>query len=164
MFERKQTSARSAPRQDARSGESVLDNHLKPEFGDVFVDTCSTRSDIKAWQARIAAKIHAGDMAPTTANTILGVLRQITDEAVEDFDIRDPMRGVDNFDTREHSTYTEEEPNSLAPDRCAAVPCWDARAARCALRVHVPRVHDRAAAVVAAAAAARGPQRGHQVG
>lgn len=49
-------------------------------------------------------------------NTILGVFRRITDEAIGDYDIRDPMRGVDPFDTREHNTYTEEEHNSLPPD------------------------------------------------
>lgn len=61
--------------------------------------------------------IQAEKMQPTTANTILGVLRQITDEAVNDFDIRDPMRGIAPFDTREHATYTEEEPNSLSPEQ-----------------------------------------------
>lgn len=34
------------------------------------------------------------------------------------------MRGVDPFDTREHSTYTEEEPNSLPP---ALVPTFLAK-------------------------------------
>lgn len=95
--------------------ESVLETHLYPAFGDILMDQLRS-SDIKAWQSKTAAKIKAGDMAPTTANTILAVLRQITDEAVEDFDLRDPMRGVDMFDTREHNTYTEEEPNSLAPE------------------------------------------------
>jgi integrase len=95
---------------------SILDQHLVPEFGDLFVDQLKM-ADIKAWQGKIAKLINAGKMSPATANTILGVLRQITDEAVDDFDIRDPMRGIDAFDTREHSTYTEEEPNSLAPDQ-----------------------------------------------
>ncbi len=94
--------------------DSVLKHHLVPAFGDLFMDQLRP-SDIKAWQAKLAAKIKAKEMAPATANTILGVLRQITDEAMDDFDIRDPMRGVDAFDNREHSTYTEEEPNSLAP-------------------------------------------------
>ena len=94
--------------------ESILEHHLIPAFGRFYVDQLRP-ADLKAWQARVAAKIKAGKMAPTTANSILGVLRQITDEAVDDFDIRDPLRGIDPFDTREHSTYTEEEPNSLAP-------------------------------------------------
>lgn len=95
--------------------KSILEHHLVPAFGDFYIDQLRP-TDVKAWQAKVAARIKRDEMAPTTANTILGVLRQITDEAVDDFDIRDPMRGVDPFDTREHSTYTEEEPNSLAPN------------------------------------------------
>ncbi len=102
---------------------NIVEKHLVPAFGDLFVDQLRP-SDIKGWQTRVAAKIKTGDMAPTTANTILSVLRQITDEAVVDFDLRDPMRGVDPFDTREHSTYTEEEPNSLPP---ALVPAFLAK-------------------------------------
>ncbi len=98
---------------------SNLDKHLLPEFGDIMMDRYQM-ADVKVWQAKIAKRILAGKMAPASANTILGVLRQITDEAVDDFDIRDPMRGVDAFDTREHSTYTEEEPNSLAPEQVPA--------------------------------------------
>src|SRR5688500_17688846 len=94
--------------------ENIVDKHLIPEFGDLVADQMRT-SDSKTWMSKLAAKIRDGKLAPTTANTMLGVLRQITDEAVTDFDIRDPMRGIDLFDTREHSTYTEEEPNSLAP-------------------------------------------------
>jgi integrase len=95
--------------------ESILEHHLVPAFGDIFIDRLAP-ADIKAWQSKVATKIKAGEMAPATANMILGVLRQITDDAITDFDIRDPMRGIDAFDTREHSTYTEEEPNSLSPE------------------------------------------------
>jgi hypothetical protein len=95
--------------------QNIVDNHLIPAFGDIYMDQLRP-SDIKSWQAKVAAKIKVDVLAPTTANTILGVLRQITDEAVTDYDMRDPMRGVDPFDTREHNTYTEEEPNSLPPD------------------------------------------------
>jgi len=94
--------------------ENILDNHLVPEFGDEYIDKISAIR-IKSWQSKIAALIRSDKMAPTTANTILGVLRQIMDEAVSDYDLRDPMRGIKPFDTREHSTYTEEEPNSLPP-------------------------------------------------
>jgi len=114
VFERKLSLGRIRSAAGSAKWESILEHHLVPEFGDYFMDQLHP-TVIKAWQAKIAAKIKAGKMAPTTANTILGVLKQITDEAVTDFDIRDPMRGVDAFDTREHATYTEEEPNSLAP-------------------------------------------------
>jgi hypothetical protein len=98
---------------------SILDKHLVPAFGDLLMDQFQM-ADVKAWQSRIAKLIQAGRMSPTTANTILGVLHQITDEAVDDFDIRDPMRGIEPFDTREHTTYTEEEPNSLSPEQVPA--------------------------------------------
>lgn len=94
--------------------ENILEKHLIPEFGEEYVSKIDAVR-IKGWQAKIAKLIRSEKMAPATANTILAVLRQIMDEAVDDFDLRDPMRGVSVFDTREHSTYTEEEPNSLAP-------------------------------------------------
>ncbi len=114
VFERKVALGKIRSAAGRAKWESILEHHLVPVFGDLFVDRLA-QGDIKAWQAKIAAKINAGEMAPATANTILGVLRQVTDEAVDDFDIRDPMRGIDSFDNREHSTYTEEEPNSLSP-------------------------------------------------
>jgi hypothetical protein len=114
VFKRKLDLGRIRSAAGRSKWENIVDKHLVPAFGDLYIDQLRP-SDIKAWQARVAAKINAGNMAPTTANTILGVLRQITDEAVTDYDLRDPMRGVDAFDTREHSVYSEEEPNSLAP-------------------------------------------------
>lgn len=115
VFKRKQDLGKIRSAAGAAKWRSVLDKHLIPEFGPLLMDQFRS-IDVKNWQTRIAAKIKAGDMAPTTANSILAILLQITDEAVDDFDIRDPMRGVDAFDTREHSTYTDEEPNSLSPD------------------------------------------------
>ncbi len=114
VFARKVSLGRIRSAAGKAKWESILEHHLVPEFGDFYIDQLHP-TVIKAWQAKLAAKIKAGKMAPTTANTILGVLKQITDEAVTDYDVRDPMRGVDPFDTREHTTYTEEEPNSLAP-------------------------------------------------
>jgi hypothetical protein len=114
VFKRKQDLGRIRSAAGRSKWSNIVDKHLVPAFGDLFIDQLRP-SDVKAWQSKVATKINAGDMAPTTANTILGVLRQITDEAVTDYDLRDPMRGVDPFDTREHSVYTEEEPNSLAP-------------------------------------------------
>ncbi len=114
VFKRKLDLGRIRSAAGRSKWENIVDKHLVPAFGDLYIDQLRP-SDIKAWQAKVAAKINTGNMAPTTANTILGVLRQITDEAVTDYDLRDPMRGVDAFDTREHSVYSEEEPNSLAP-------------------------------------------------
>ena len=114
VFERKLALGRIRSAAGRAKWVVVLKHHLVPAFGDIKIDQLSPL-DVKAWQAKVARRIKSGDMAPATANSIIGVLRQITDEAVTDFDIRDPMRGVDLFDNREHSTYTEEEPNSLSP-------------------------------------------------
>ncbi len=115
VFKRKQDLGKIRSAAGRAKWRSVLDKHLIPEFGPLLMDQFRS-IDVKNWQSRIAAKIKADVIAPTTANSILAILLQITDEAVDDFDIRDPMRGIDPFDTREHSTYTDEEPNSLAPD------------------------------------------------
>jgi integrase len=114
VYERKLQLGKIRSAAGSAKWQSVLKHHLIPAFGPVYVDQLRT-TDVKAWQAKVGAKIKAGKMAPTSANTMLAILRQITGEAADDFDVRDPMRGIDPFDTREHSTYTEEEPNSLAP-------------------------------------------------
>lgn len=114
VFERKVQLGRIRSAANRMKWSGIIERHLIPAFGDVFLDKL-TPSDVKTWQARVAARINRGAMSPLTANTILSVLKQILDEAVTDFDIRDPLRGVDAFDTREHDTYTDEEPNALAP-------------------------------------------------
>ena len=114
VFERKCELGRIRSAAGRRKWKWILASHLVPEFGDIFADQLRP-ADIKAWQTKVAARIRAGTMLPSTANTILAVLRQITGEIAADFDLRDPMRGVEQFDTREHRTYTEEDPNSLAP-------------------------------------------------
>ena len=43
------------------------------------------------------------------------MLRQVTAEASDEYNIADPCRRLDNVDTRAHRTYTYEEPNSLKP-------------------------------------------------
>jgi hypothetical protein len=93
---------------------SALNRWILPRFGDYYVDQMAPVL-FKTWQAELAALIKAGKMAPSTANTLYGVLKQCTDALVDEYDIRDPLRGVEQFDMREHATYTEEEPNSLAP-------------------------------------------------
>ncbi len=114
VFERKVDLGNIRSAKGREKWRVVLERHLIPAFGDLYIDRIRP-PDVKAWQAKVAARIRAGEIAPTTANTILAVLRQVLGEAADDFDIKDPMRGVEPFDTREHRVYTEEEPNSLAP-------------------------------------------------
>lgn len=97
-----------------------LTHQLVPALGPMFMDRIE-HVDVKAWKLDMAAKIKAGTMRPTTANTHLGILRVITKAAVAELGLaRDPCAGITNFDTSEHPTYTEEEPNSLTPDETAS--------------------------------------------
>jgi integrase len=114
VFKRKIDLGRIRSAAGKEKWRSILAVHLIPSFGPLRMGHIAP-SDVKAWQGKLAARIRRGTLKPSTANTALAVLRQIFDEAIDDFDIRDPMRGVDAFDTREHVTYPEESPNSLAP-------------------------------------------------
>ena len=92
---------------------SVLATHLIPAFGEMRMDTIR-HLDIARWRSQVADRIHADDYAPTTANSWLAELRVIFKAATLRFELdRNPMDGIENFDTRLHHTYTEEEPNSL---------------------------------------------------
>ena len=113
-FERKVLKGRIKSASGRAKWKTILATHLVPAFGDFYVDQIRT-ADITSWIDKLGAKIASGKLAPTTANTILAVLRQITNEAAKDFEIRDPMISVEDFDTRGYRVYTEEEPNALAP-------------------------------------------------
>jgi hypothetical protein len=54
--------ARRDRRRSRASWGNIVDKHLVPAFGDLFVDQLRP-SDIKGWQTRVAAKIKAGDKA-----------------------------------------------------------------------------------------------------
>jgi integrase len=73
----------------------------------------------------MAKRITAGEMSPHTANTRLSTLKVIMRAAKREF--RLPRLATDElrrFDTSEHDTFTEEEPNSLTLDE---VPLFLAR-------------------------------------
>lgn len=94
----------------------ALETFLVPAFGDVLIDRLGP-TDVEAWKAKMAPKIKAKEYAPTSLNDVMKILRTICAAAVIEFDVKDPMRGVSNFDTRTHRTYTPEDPNSMPPDR-----------------------------------------------
>lgn len=82
-------------------------------FGDFFVDRIRV-DHVEAWKAGVAELIASGDYAPTTANGWLAVLVVIMKAAKRKFRLRFlATEDVTAFDTSEHATYTEEEPNSL---------------------------------------------------
>lgn len=86
-----------------------------PGFGDYFVDKIETR-DVERWKEKLAALVAAGEYAPTTVNTWIGVLRVIMKAAKHAFDLPTVVTdGVRYLDTSEHDIYTDEEPNALLP-------------------------------------------------
>ena len=91
-----------------------------PGFGDVFVDMLRI-AHVEQWREGIAGLIAAGDYSPTTANGWLGVLRVVTKAAKRQLGLRhNATEDVKNFDTSEHVTYSEEEPNALLPEEAPA--------------------------------------------
>jgi integrase len=86
-------------------------------LGEIFVDKLHA-NHVDTWKVGIGELIAAGDYAPTTANGWLSILRVIMQAAQREFDLAHrAMDGVEDFDTSEHVTYSEEEPNSLPADR-----------------------------------------------
>jgi integrase len=113
LFEHKLKTGRVKSAKSRQKWESVIRLHLAPVFGDLFVDAIR-RTDIKAWKESMGEMIEAGELHPNTANDRLALLGRILGAAAVDFEWeRNPMTGIDRFDTSEHPTYTEEEPNSL---------------------------------------------------
>jgi hypothetical protein len=100
--------------------EYMIRLHLAPAFGDFFVDGIR-RTEINEWRKEMGELIEMGKLHPGTANDRLAMLGRILNAAAEEFEWeRNPMAGVQPFDTSEHPTYTEEEPNSLEPDEVPA--------------------------------------------
>jgi site-specific recombinase XerD len=90
--------------------------HLITAFGDHFIDKLHT-SHIEMWRTAMADRVRAGEYAPTTINGWLAILRVLTKAARRQYQLAvDPMDGVDDLDTSDHETYTEEEPNALLPE------------------------------------------------
>lgn len=94
----------------------TLHNILIPRFGPCPMDAIR-RADILNWVADLAKLVQAGKYKPSTANGWLAILRVIITAYVFEEELeRNPVLGIEDFDTSEYQTYTEEEPNSLLPD------------------------------------------------
>jgi len=90
-----------------------------PGFGEMFVDQIRP-AHVNAWRVGIAKLIAAGSYSPVTANGWLAILHVIMRAAKRDLEMpSDPTEGIPSFDTSEHPTYTEEEPNTLTADATA---------------------------------------------
>lgn len=65
--------------------------------------------------------IEAGDYSPTTLNGWLSVLKVVMKAAKRELSLPHlATEGVTSFDTSEHDTYTDEEPNALTPEEVPA--------------------------------------------
>jgi len=85
-------------------------------FGEMFMDLIRSEH-IEQWQMGIAKLIADGMYAPTTANSWLNILKVIFKSAKRELGLAaNPVEGIESFDTSEHATYTEEEPNALDAD------------------------------------------------
>jgi integrase len=89
-------------------------------LGEYFIDEIRP-VHIAQWRDGIADLIDKGAYQPTTINGWLSILRVIFKAATWKFQFaKNPMDGIENFDTSDHVTYTEEQPNSLTPDEAKA--------------------------------------------
>jgi integrase len=83
------------------------------KWGDYFMDQF-TRLGLIDWRTELGAKINAGVYTPSTVNTEMAVMKVILKTYYEDRELEgEPWTALKPFDTSEHPTYTEEEPNSL---------------------------------------------------
>lgn len=88
-------------------------------FGDHYLDRLHV-SHVEAWRAEQAARVTKGELSPTTVNGYLAILRVVMKAARRKYQLaHDALDGVENLDTSEHETYTEEEPNALEPEEVA---------------------------------------------
>ena len=122
LFERKVTtreikSARSRERWKYTLEHLIAGTDTVPGFGEMFVDQIQV-AHVLSWKTGIAKLVGASHYSPSTANGWLAILRVITKAAKRELGLPgDATEGVAYFDTSEHATYTEEEPNALEPDK-----------------------------------------------
>jgi len=122
LFERKVVtrdikSARSRERWQHTLEHLIAGTGGVPGFGEMYLGEIRP-FHVEQWRVGIAGLIAAGQYAPTTANGWLAILKTITKAAKRELGLAaDPCEGARSFDTSEHPTYTEEEPNSLPPER-----------------------------------------------
>jgi hypothetical protein len=132
-----------------------------PGFGDLFMDRIGV-AQVEDWQTGIARLIVDGQYAPTTANGWLAILKMIFKSAQRDLGLtRNPVADMRSFDTSEHVTYTEEEPNALTAEEAARFLEAIALGVPPTLRDDVPRLRPGASSLVVATASSAGIERRH---
>jgi integrase len=89
-------------------------------FGDIFIEEIRPLH-VEAWRAGIGKLVGRGVYSPATANGWLAILRHVLKRAKRELRLPfDASEGILAFDTSEHPTYTEEEPNALTSEEAAA--------------------------------------------
>jgi integrase len=89
-------------------------------FSQIYIDQLRPMH-VETWRAGIGKLIARGVYSPTTANGWLNILRHVTKRARRELQLPfDAAEGIPAFDTSEHATYTEEEPNALTSEEIAA--------------------------------------------
>jgi hypothetical protein len=91
-------------------------------FGEFFFPQIRA-AHIDAWRVAVASKLIApAHYSPTTCNGWVAILKVVGRAGVRRFDLTsNPFVGMTPFDTSEHLTYTEEQPNSLTADEASAL-------------------------------------------
>lgn len=117
LFEERVKEGRIASASNRVKIASILERHLIPAFGERNIDEITHR-EIVEWRKSVADTVYDKTYSPVTANSWLVVMRIIFKAVTRRYELtRNPMDGIDNFDTRLVHTYTEEEPNALlAPE------------------------------------------------
>jgi integrase len=88
-------------------------------FGDLFIDEIRPMH-VETWRAGIGKLIAQGTYSPTTANGWLNILRHVMKRAKRELQLPfNAAEGIPGFDTSEHETYTEEDPNTLTSEETA---------------------------------------------
>ena len=105
-----------------RRGEPDVRPIVVAGFGEFFVDEIRA-AHADAWHVAVASKlIGPGHYSPTTCNGWESVLKVVMRAAVRRFELsRNPVDGIAPFDTSEHVTYSDDEPNSLTAEEAAAL-------------------------------------------
>ena len=115
LLERKVAQGKIKSAKSRERWAGTLENILIPWFGRLYVDEIR-RAMVLAWMDHVAGLIEAGTYAPSTANSWLSILRVVINSYIFEHELeRNPISGVEDFDTSLHPTYSEEEPNSLTP-------------------------------------------------
>ena len=125
LFERKLAtkeikSARGRERWRYTLGHLIAGTRNVDGFGEIFVDELRPMH-VEVWRAGVGKLIAQGVYSPTTANGWLNILRHVLKRAKRELQLSfNAAEGVPSFDTSEHETYTEEQPNSLTSEEAAS--------------------------------------------